>query len=245
MSKNIAFKILEHPDCEEIIAKLIIGLTYSEISEWLKDKYTLPSESKLILSEKSLKIFKDDYLDIYNHIKDDMLKITKHSPEEQLSLAIKNNKAYKNKIMELASQEVDIKRMITNMIVAIETRASQVFDHIQEDPVNFKRDRILIEWFDTLGNILEKYHKIVIAPPEQIVQHNVTLQVVDKHISVFHDVIKEVLSQMDLETSLYFMEIFNQKMNKLKISNEKEIPIDMRLAEAKLINETIDKKINE
>ena len=63
-------------------------------------------------------------------------------------------------MIELAGKEVDIKSMITNMIVAIESRAAQVFDTIQEDPRNMRTDRILIEWFDTLGNILEKYHNV-------------------------------------------------------------------------------------
>jgi hypothetical protein len=69
--------------------------------------------------------------------------------------------------------------------------------------------------------------------------------VVDQHISVFHDVIKEVLSQMDLETSLYFMEVFNEKMNKLKVPDKDFPNTEVRLAEAKLLNETINKKINE
>jgi hypothetical protein len=78
-----------------------------------------------------------------------------------------------------------------------------------------------------------------------MVQHNVTLQVVDQHISVFHDVIRDVLSKMDLETSLYFMDVFNERMNKLK-APDKEVGTssEVRLAEAKLLNETINKKIN-
>jgi hypothetical protein len=70
--------------------------------------------------------------------------------------------------------------------------------------------------------------------------------VVDQHISVFHDVIKEILSQMDLETSLYFMEVFNEKMSKLKPPKEEGVlNPEIRLAEVKLLNETINKKINE
>lgn len=62
----------------------------------------------------------------------------------------------------------------------------------------------------------------------------------------FRDVIKEILSQMDLETSLYFMEVFNEKMAKLKAPDkEPGTSSEMRLAEAKLLNETINKKINE
>lgn len=50
---------------------------------------------------------------------------------------------------------------------------------------------------------------------------------------------------MDLETSLYFMEVFHDEMHKLK-QPEKAIPLssDIRLAEAKLLNETINNKIN-
>jgi hypothetical protein len=248
MNKNNLTKILEHPDKEEIISKLIINISSSDIAEWLKAKYTNPGESRFVLSEKSIKSFQDNYLDLYSHIKEDILKTKQMqaSPEEQLELSIKNNKAYKEKMIDLASQEIDIKRMITNMIAAIETRAAQVFDTIQDDPRNMRTDRILIEWFDLLGNVLEKYHKLVNGAPDQIIQHNVTLQVVDQHINVFYDTIREVLSQMDVETSLYFMEVFNEKMSKLKAPVEKDNPtVDMRLAEAKIINENINNKLNE
>jgi hypothetical protein len=151
-------------------------------------------------------------------------------------------------MLELAGKELDIRQIITNLCVAIEMRLAQVFDEIQEDPrnINTRVDRLLIDYTEALGNILEKYYKFTEEPAGQVIQHNVTLQVVDQHISVFHDVIKEILSQMDLETSLYFMEVFNEKMAKLKLPSEKEaVSTETRLAEAKLLNETISKKINE
>jgi hypothetical protein len=248
MNKNNLTKILEHPDKEEIISKLLIGISSSDVYEWLKAKYTNPGESKFVLSDKSIKSFQDNYLDLYTHIKEDVLKTKQNqfSPEEQLQLSIKNNKVYKDKMIELAGKEVDIKSMIANMIAAIETRAAQVFDTIQEDPRNMRTDRILIEWFDLLGNVLEKYHKLVNGAPDQVIQHNVTLQVVDQHINVFYETIREVLSQMDIETSLYFMEVFNEKMSRLKAPTDKPTPTaDMRLAEAKIINENINNKLNE
>jgi hypothetical protein len=70
--------------------------------------------------------------------------------------------------------------------------------------------------------------------------------VVDQHINVFYETIREVLSQMDIETSLYFMEVFNEKMSRLKAPTDKPTPTaDMRLAEAKIINENINNKLNE
>lgn len=250
MNKNALQKILNHPDKDEIISKLVIGISSKDIHDWLTSKYTNISESKFVIAEKSIKSFQDNYLDIYNMIQQDMINSKQAiatSTEEQLQLSVKNNSTYKSKMLELAGKEIDVRHIISNLCIAIETRLAQVFDEIQEDPrnINTRVDRLLIEYADTLGNILEKYYKFTELPTDHVVQHNVTLQVVDQHISVFHDVIREVLSQMDLETSLYFMEVFNQKMEKLKAPDKNVMNTDMKLAEAKLLNETINKKINE
>jgi hypothetical protein len=42
------------------------------------------------------------------------------------------------------------------------------------------------------------------------------------------------------------MEVFNEEFSKLKLPSEKDSPnTEVRLAEAKLLSETINKKINE
>jgi hypothetical protein len=250
MNKTALKKILDHPDKDEIIAKLIIGQSTTDINDWLKSKYTNVSEFKFVVAEKSLKSFKDNYLDIYSLIQEDLIK-TKTAlatgTEEQLDLAVKNNPAYKSIMLDTAAKQLDVRSTIHNLCIAIETRLSQVFDEIQEDPrnINTKVDRLLIDYTEVLGNILEKYYKFTEASPDQIIQHNVTLQVVDQHISVFHDVIKEVLSQMDLETSMYFLEVFNNKMSKLKAPNKAAPDIDAQLADVQLLSETINQKVNE
>lgn len=251
MNKSSLNKILHHPDKDEIISKLVIGISSKDINEWLSSKYTNVNESKFVISEKSLKSFQSNYLDIYNLIQEDISKSKSaltNATEDELVLSVQNNPTYKNKMLELAGKEIDIRHIVANLCVAIESRLAQVFDTIQEDPrnINTKVDRLLIDYAEVLGNVLEKYYKFTEEPANQTIEHKVTLQVVDQHISVFHDVIKEVLSQMDLETSLYFMEVFNEKMAKLKPPSEKDIPnTDARLVEAKLLNETINKKLNE
>lgn len=244
-------KILSHPDKDEIISKLIIGIPSKDIHEWLDAKYTNPSEKKFIISDKNIKVFQSDYLDIYSMIRDDLVK-TKQAittgTEDDITLAVQNNPTYKNIMISAAGKELDVRKIISNLCLAVETRLAQVFDKIEEDPdnVNTKIDRLLIDYTEVLGNILEKYYKFTEAPADTIVQHNVTLQVVDQHISVFHDVIKKVLSQMDLESSLYFMEIFHEEMSKLKApEKDAQLTPEMKLVEAKLLNETINKKINE
>ncbi len=245
-------RILDHPDREELISKLVIGISSKDIHEWLKYKYTNVSEIKFVIAEKVIESFKDNYLDIYDMIQKDLGKTKSaiiQNTEDGLSLAVKNNSAYKAAMIQSVNEELDVRKIVKGLCLAIETRLSQVFDEIQEDPrnINTRVDRLLIEYAEVLGNLLEKSYKFTEAPAaNQVINNNITLQVVDQHITVFHDVIRDVLSQMDLESSLFFMEVFNDKMSKLK-SPDKEIgvPSDIRLAEVKLLNETINKKINE
>lgn len=250
MNKNALKKILEHPDKDEIIAKLVLDYSAKDIHDWLAGKYTNVSEAKFVVAEKSIKTFKDNYLDVYSMIREDMLKTKEAivtSTEDALELAVKSNPTYKSKMLELAGKEIDVRQMVAHLCLAIETRLGQVFDEIQEDPrnINSRIDRVLIEYGELLGGLLEKYYKFTENPADLVIQHNVTLQAVDQHISVFHDVIREVLSQMDLESSMLFMELFNDRMAKLKPPTlDKPMDTDTKLAEAKILNETINKKLN-
>ena len=233
-------KILEHPDKDEIINKLVIGQSTTDIHDWLKQKYTNVSEAKFVLSDKALKSFQDTYLDFYTEMQVDLSKTKTalaNGTSDQLELAVKSNPSYKDALVKMANTELDIRSMVANLCINVETRIAQVFDEIQEDPrnINTKVDRLLIDYAEALGNILEKYYKFTEQPADQIIQHNVTLQVVDQHISVFHDVIKEILAEMDLESSMLFVERFNEKMSKLKAPSPDAQPTqEMKLAEARL-----------
>lgn len=252
MNKNIIQKIIRHPDKDEILNKLILNINPKDVHEWLASKYKNINEAKFILPENSLKYFQKNYLDVYTMIQQDITstKIAMvNNTEETIELAVKNNSTYKSKMIELASKEIDVRKMVANLCIAVENRLSQIFDNIQQDPdnINTRIDRLLIEYAETLGNILDKYYKFTEAPTNQVIQNNITLQVVDQHIIILHDVIREILQQMDLESSLYFMEVFNEKMSKLKAPTDKLISLpntDMRLADAKLLNETINNKLN-
>jgi hypothetical protein len=252
MNKPTYKKILDHCDKDEIISKLIIGVSPSDIHDWLVSKYSGANENQFVLSEKILKSFQDNYLNFYQEIQQDISNsknaLATSNSIDSIELAIKSNPTYQDTILKLSSKELDVETMMGRMAIAVETRMGQIYDLIQEDPrnVNTKTERLWVELVETAGGLLDKYYKWKENGSTQVIQHNVTLQVVDQHISVFHDVIKDVLAQMDLETSLYFMEVFNEKMTKLRLPDPAAVPTtEMKLAEAKLLNETINKKINE
>lgn len=252
MMKTAGFKkILEHPDREEILSKLCLDYDLQEMHTWLKSKYSAASETKYVISVSSLQTFKDQYLDFYNIVREDMAKVknaNQVSTEEQLQLAVQGNSTYKKKIMEMANKEIDVRKMIATLCVVIEERVANVFDTIVEDPrnINTKIDRLLIDYAEVLGNILDKYHKFTEMPTSNNITNNVTVQIMDQHMNAFHSVVKEVLSSMDLEASLYFMELYSEKVAKLKAPTlEGAVPIDVQMTEIKQLNDTINNKLNE
>ena len=243
-------KIAQHPDREEIIAKLIIGISPKDVHEWLSSKYTNISESKFVISEKSIKSFKDNGLDIYQDIKADFSKTKAalaNGTTDDLELSIKGSLKYKDLVLQTVGKELDLKQSVQMLITMVETRVAQYFDSLQEDPsdMNTRVDRVFIEYINALQALLERAHKIVNNGPDQVIQHNITVQHMDQHVSVFYEVIKKVLSQMDLESSMYFMQLFQEEIGKIQDPANKQIqPVEERLAEVKILNETINKRIN-
>lgn len=253
MNKTSFKKILEHPDKDEIISKLVIGMSAKDIHDWLASKYTNVSEAKFVISEKSIKSFQDNYLDMYNYMLEDISKTKAAltptgSVEDQLELAVQSNPTYNSKMIEIASENLDVRQMVSRLCAAIEVRFAQVFDEIQSDPrnINTRVDRMLKEYGELLGTLLDRYYKFTEEKSDQIVQHNVAIQIVDQQVSILHNALKEVIAEFDNERSLQFMEKVNDRISKLKMpSSDKDPSYEDRLADAKILSETINKKINE
>lgn len=250
MKKTLAQKVLEHPDHQELISKSIIGIPPRDIHEWLVVKYSSVNDKKFIISEKNIKDFQDNYLDIYNLIQSDIAQtktaIAKGT-EDQLTLAVQDNPSYKQMMLNSATQELDIRKMLATSAIAIETRLGQIYDEINVDPrnINSRIDRVFIEYLNTFGALLEKYHKIIEAPTTTTVQHNINFQV-SEQIMVFYDIIKEIISEIDTEASLSFIDKFQKRIAQANLPLPTDMPSsETRFAEAKLLNETITKKINE
>src|SRR5271170_2972090 len=111
MSKNIALKILEHPDKDEIITKLLSSVPVADIHEWLEGKYFDVGEKKFVLSDKVISTFQKEYLDIYSIIKDDIAKTknNKLTAEEELRQEIQGTPRYHKALEQGIDNEIDIK----------------------------------------------------------------------------------------------------------------------------------------
>ncbi len=241
MSKLLIKKILDHPDKDAIISRLVTGESAKEVSEWLKSRYINASETKFALSVDFIKTFQDKYLDVYVHIREDILATKSINIEVQLDTRIKTNKKYKERLAELAGQEIDIKKTIKMLVAAIEARAEQVFDHLQENDKDFKVDNVLIQYFNTLMTAVEKCNKIVNDSPDQVIQHNHIVQLENQQMAIFVETVKDIIRTFDYEKSLMFVEMYQERIGVLNPPEEfKPVAAEIRLAEVKLLNEKVN-----
>ena len=235
MKETTLHKIYNHIDREQIIGKLSSGVSADEVNRWLKSKYSI-NNTKLVFSTKILQQFKDEYLDLVKQIQNDCIIVRQQENAivQDMQTTVQNNSIYRQKLEEYLDKEIDIKAIVKNMVLAIEMRAMQVFDDIQQNPTNTKKDYVLIQWFNSLTAILERYDTIINGSSDKIIQqNNINIQILDQHIGVFHKVIREVISRLDYDTSLLFIDIMNEELQKLKpTAIDAILPIDMRLAEA-------------
>ena len=229
---------LDHPDREEIVAKLAMDIPEKEINEFLDARYAALGENRYILSEKFLKTFKEEYLDMYNTIKEDAFNMKNYSGnnQEQAKELVNDNTVYQQKLTEFIEKEVDIKVIIKKMVYRIQNRVDEVIDVMNQDTSNLRNDRVLIDWLELLLKTIEKFNPIVNGTGDQIIQNNnINIQIVNEQVGAIHDVIKEILQRLDYETSLEFMALFQDKMQKIDATfkEEKVQHIDTRLDQAK------------
>ena len=239
-------RILSHPEVESIISKLTSGISAKDVAEYLKIKYQAKEEVHLRLSAASLKEFMDQNLDLYNTLNNDIKAVKNGTLDtKKISAALKNNKTYKESMIDMVDEEIDIKKMMKSIYVMLTSRMEQVFDKIQENPTNLKPDYALIKYFETMMNYVDKFDKLVLRNPDQVIQHNVTVQVMDQYVAVMQDAIRETLAEIDPDSAFLFLEKFNTKLSGLQLPESMQ-PVKPQTQEQRYISaEILHSKLEE
>lgn len=214
-------KILNHPDRDQIISKLTSGDSSREVSAWLKEKY--PKDKNRQISYNTLNEFRRSNLNIdgaaINDIKTMMAAANEDDAKDKLSKLVVKNKTYKEKLAEAVDTEIDWRLKLIQLMNIVETRFAQLYDKTQERPDGFKADYVMINWMNTILEIVEKIRKVEGAP-DQIIQHNVTIQKVEEHSALIQEALRKTFAEVDLETSLLLMEKFSENFELLQGSKE-------------------------
>lgn len=235
-------KLISHPEKDRIITKLLSGDTPKIVSDYLSLKYPDSQDSAMRLSIVLLNEFKNKYLDKQKYL-DKIIKDEQSGRlDKKIAESIVNNKTWKERIAELADEEIDLRKQVKDVLVLIRARAEQVFDQIQQNPVNNKGDYVLIKYFELLINTIEKADKVINQRPDTLIQQNISIQMVEQHSSVIQQAIQETLLEMDPEISIKFMDKLYAKMQKLQPDDVPQLSIEKR---QNIVNKLIPADIEE
>lgn len=234
--------ITDHPDCQEIVSKIVIGTSSKDISNWLKVKYPDNDQKHLQLSQKILQEFAEKHVDLEATLRRDVLAIKAgENSDMKIASSLVNNKTYRDRLLELSGETLDIKKKIQELIVTGMARLEQVYDRIQENPTNTKNDYVLLKWFEQMLLAYEKADKIINNAPDQIIQHNVTVQAVEQHNAIFVETVREILQHMDPELAALFTERYTQKIAALKAPQlEAPLTLGKTLIEAEVLKDMLE-----
>ncbi len=226
--------IVEHPKYQEIITKLLSGISPKEISNWLKLLYAKKEEAHLRLSIKILKSFAEsEYCNLENQLIKDLTTVESGGKiDKKLAASLMNNKTYQERLAEVADKEIDIKQMLVGLIKVCQDRAEQVFDKIQDNPGSFKGDYVFIKYMEQLFNSVEKFDKLVNRSPDQIIQHNLSIQTIDNYTQILQESIRDTLAEMSPELAGVFLDKLYSRMKDLNLP-------------APIISPTTDEKLKE
>src|SRR5271157_2091974 len=120
-TKSATHKILNHVDRDEIISKLLLGINPKDVSDNLYIRYVDIKDNSLLISEKDLNAFKKHSLDLYKTIRDDLQKTTSLTgATTDAQLAVTSNPQYKDALLKLANNELDVKTMLGSLIINVE-----------------------------------------------------------------------------------------------------------------------------
>lgn len=237
--------ISDHPDFQEIISKIYTGVSAKDISNWLRVKYPTKDQKHLQLSSKNIQEFIDKHGNAEVNIQRDILAVRTGeiigAGSPQISAALLNNKTYVERVTELANAKLDIKKVVEELVHACKARMEQVFDSLQRNPTSVgKNDYVLIKYFEVLFKAVETFNKVVNEAPDQIVQHNFTIQSVENHVGVIQEALRATLAMIDAEAASHFMDLLNENLKKLKAPKPEEpMTLEDQMIEAQVLRKKL------
>jgi len=211
-------KVLHHPDKDEIIRRLNDGESIRTTAAWIKQKYK--NNKSLQVSTVTLQQFRKQHLNLDGKVLKDIQEVSKTQKkqleEQVLQKQLEASNAYQEKINEIAGSRLDVGKRILQLDRVIESRIEHYYNLALtgELPAG-KADRELRDFIDRAITLLEKYKKYVEGMADHTVDYNVNITVMNDQISVIRNVVREIISEMDADVAMRFMDKFNSKLTQL------------------------------
>lgn len=222
-------KIMNHPDKDEIIKRMLEGESVRSIESWLKEKY--PNKKRNHISYPTLQIFRQENLNIRGEVLEDIkeIKAAKDEAEKEkiLEEKVKKSNAYKEKLEEIVSQEIDVNRRLLEMEALVNSRIEFYFN-ILNSGGTIREDKIFIEYINILRGLMSDWKKFIEGYTDNKVEHNVNINVMMQQITIIKNVVSDVLQDIQPELVPSFIDKLNEKLDLVDYENESKKEIHTR-----------------
>lgn len=233
---NIKYrKILRHPDKNKIIKRLTEGQSVEEVFNWLSKKRK--DEPKLQISRATLQGFRRDHLQLEGKVLQDIQKAKTQGVEpkraKETLRIVESSTAYKDKINAIADTHLDVAKKLIQSASIMEERMEYWYNAVksgEQSPDG--ADKQMRQWMDRQMNLFQQYKKFVEGMADKTIDYNISVTVLNDQIEMIKSVIKEVLMELDAETSVLFMEKFNRKLTNIQYNPDKPEGVDVKALNA-------------
>jgi hypothetical protein len=210
-------KVLQHPDKEIIISKLIEGESLRDVEAWLKSKY--PRKKRLHVSYMTLQKFRQEHLNIEGEVLEDIKnKRNDKAREEAIAeqkMIINSSNAYQDKINQVVSNEIDVSKRLLEMDALITSRMEFYYNMLQEGG-GVKEDKVFLEYVSMMKGLMQDWKKYIEGFADKKVDHNININVAFDQVNVLKSVIYEVLEEIDPGLINVFINKLDTKMRELE-----------------------------
>jgi|15BtaG_2_1085339.scaffolds.fasta_scaffold00005_79 hypothetical protein len=215
-------KVLNHPDKEDIISKLLEGDSVKSVEAWLKKKY--PRTRRLHVSYMTLQKFRGENLNLKGNLLDDVknrrTEIDKKALEAETKMVINSSSAYQRKIDEIAGAELDVSRRLLEMDKLIGSRIEYYYNLLESGATTTIRDdKVFIEYINTMKTLMQDWKKYIEGVADKRIDHNVNINVVNEQARVLKEAVLSVLQEIDPSLVTVFVTRLDNKLNMLDANN--------------------------
>ncbi len=215
-------KILNHPDRDEIMSKLMDGESVKAVEKWLQKKH--PRSQRLKVSSVTLQSFRTNYLNLKGEVLEDIKQIKQAQDGETKKLEVKailaGTSPYQEAITKIANQELDVRARILEMDQLMTTRIKHWFDELSTGQSDARDDKIFLEYLNSLRALMQDWKKLIEGVADKRIDHNINITVVQDQVAILKNVIFDVLREMAPNLIPLFVDKMNQKVSQLDYNSE-------------------------
>jgi hypothetical protein len=214
-------KVLNHPDKEDLIRKLLEGDSVKSVEAWLKKKY--PRTRRLHVSYMTLQKFRKENLNLKGNLLDDIknkrLEVDQEAIKAETKLVISSSSAYQQKIDEIATSELDVAKRLLEMDKVIGSRIEHYYNLLETGGGSIREDKVFIEYINTMKSLMQDWKKYVEGMADTRIDHNVNINVVNDQARILKEAVLSVLQDISPELVGVFVARLDDKIRGLDANN--------------------------